>query len=92
MLIKQLEPGRKNKYNENKWEITLRAARVSAGITEIEAANKINASLEEFKHYEENAEDIPLNNAISLTGLYNIPLDLVYFGKESDYIERKHIL
>lgn len=92
MLMEWLEPSIEKGVRKNNCEVTLRAARVSAGYTVEEAAKKMNISIETLNEREKDAGDIPLDNAIALTELYRIPFDLVYFGKESDYIERKHII
>ena len=65
-------------------QISLRAARITSGYTVEEAARHIKVSPETLCAFEQDAGDMPLSMAIEILNLYRVPVDVVYFGRESE--------
>lgn len=74
----------------NMHQISLRTARITSGYTVEEAAKWINISPETLSEYERDAGEIPLSTAIEILSLYRVPVDIVYFGNESELIRSKN--
>lgn len=64
-------------------KITLEAARVNAGYTQKEAAERVNCSVRTIIAWENGQNDIPVSKAEQLCKLYKRPLDSVIFAKYS---------
>jgi DNA-binding XRE family transcriptional regulator len=71
--------------------ISLRSARVSSGYTVEEAAKCINISPKKLCGYERDAAEMPLSTAIKILELYRLPIDIIYFGNESEFIKNRKI-
>ena len=66
--------------------ITLAGARVSAGFTQKEAAEKVNVSNVTILNWD-NGKTIPTTDkAQELADLYQIPLQFIIFGKKSTVV------
>ena len=65
--------------------ISLRSARVNAGLTIKEAANIIGIHHETLSKYEKDSSDIPMSLLNKLSDLYQIPTDYI-LGKMYDLI------
>ena len=61
--------------------ISLRSARVNAGLTIKEAANIIGIHHETLSKYEKDSSDIPMSLLNKLSDLYQIPTDYIFLGK-----------
>ncbi len=67
--------------------ITLRAARVNKGYTLRDVANLVNKSIDTISRYEKDSTDIPRDLMFNLLRIYNVDIDNIFFGVESDFIE-----
>lgn len=56
-------------------KISLAAARVNAGMTQAEAAEKIGVSPSSLKFWETGRRDISGKNLVKLSEVYNIPIE-----------------
>jgi len=67
--------------------ISIRAARVNSGYSVDDVSKRLNISKTILRRFEKNSGDMPITLAVYLHVLYKIPLDSIYFGKESDLFE-----
>ena len=63
--------------------ITLKAARVSAGLTMDDVCRALNVSKTTVLNWEKGYTLPPVDKAISLSELYKIPLENIIFSKNS---------
>ena len=63
-----------------KLEISLKAARVNAGLSAEEVATKMNVRADEVEAWERDSADVTVMQARRLSELYRIPLDNIFFG------------
>lgn len=66
--------------------ISLRSARVNAGLTMKEAAKIVGIHHETLSKYENNSADIPMSLLNKLSNLYQIPTDYIFLGNRYDLI------
>lgn len=66
-------------------KITLRAARVNSGLKLIEAADKFGINKDTLSKYEKDSTNVPRTFLIKIEGIYKIPIDYIFFGKQSDF-------
>ena len=59
-------------------KITLKAARVNAGLTQKEAAKKIGISYQTLSDYEKDESKIKLSMIIKMCSVYNMPIDCIF--------------
>lgn len=65
--------------------ITLAGARVSAGFTQQEAADRMKVSKQTLISWERGR--VPrMDKAVELANMYQIPIDLIIFGKKSTVV------
>lgn len=70
------------------FQVTLKTARESCGITIKQAANHCSLSDIEYEQIEQNTELATVGMLKKLKSLYNdIPLDLIHIGYEADCTE-----
>ncbi len=69
-------------------QITLRAARVNRGLSQVEVAKIIGKNKDTINRYEKNSSKIPRDTIVKLLDLYGFSHDDIFFGKESDFIEK----
>lgn len=65
--------------------VTWRAARTNRGLTLREVAEKADKSVDTIIRYEKDSTEIPRDLMLFLINLYQVPGDMVYFGRESDF-------
>lgn len=65
--------------------ITLRAARVNAGLKLVEAAEKFGINKDTLSKYERDSTNVPRTFLIKIEQIYKVPLDYIFFGKESEF-------
>lgn len=70
-------------------KITLRAARVNAGLTQTEAAKKFGINRDTLHKYEKDSSNVPRKFIVKVESVYNIPLDNIFFGKESEFFRNR---
>ena len=68
------------------FQITLRAARVNRGMTLKKASELASKSVDTLMKYERDSTDIPRDLMMRLLALYDLSADVVFFGRESDFI------
>ena len=66
-------------------KITLRAARVNRGLTQTEAASKFGIRRDTLHNYETDSSNVPRKFVVKVEEVYGIPVDYIFFGKESDF-------
>lgn len=66
-------------------KITLRAARVNAGLTLKEAAELFDIHHETLSKYEKDSTDITRSLIMKIEEIYKVPLENIFFGKQSDF-------
>lgn len=67
------------------FQITLRAARVNAGMYLKDAAKLFNIHHETLSNYENDSTNVPRTFFIKLEEVYGIPTERIYFGKQKEY-------
>lgn len=69
--------------------ISLRSARINSGLTQsevvniLEKENGIRLTRQKLADFEVDSTEVPINLAKSLSKIYAIPEDNIFFGKES---------
>jgi transcriptional regulator with XRE-family HTH domain len=66
-------------------KITLRAARVNRGLTQTEAASEFGIHRDTLYRYEADSSNVPRKFVMKVEEVYGIPVDYIFFGKESDF-------
>jgi DNA-binding XRE family transcriptional regulator len=69
-------------------KITLEAARVRAGYSLDEAAEKLGITRQTLRSYEADCSKAKAGVLMSAVELYRYPLDLIYFGDADDFAEK----
>ena len=64
-------------------KITLAAARKNAGLTQTQAANAINVSVNSLCSWETGKSNIPKAAAMALAGVYNFPVENIILPEYS---------
>ncbi|MDG6126413.1 helix-turn-helix transcriptional regulator [Lactococcus formosensis] len=62
-------------------QITLKAARINAGLTAKEVGNKVHKHYQTILAYEKDSTDISMALAQELANIYSYPLDYIFLGK-----------
>ena len=63
-------------------KITLAAARVNAGLSQDEAAKRLNISKETLSNYERGKSVPNWETAQKMESVYQFPIDYIFFGEE----------
>lgn len=63
-------------------KITLKAARVNAGLSQKEAAEMLNISKETLSNYEKGAYSPSWDMVHKIGEVYKFPVDFIFFGKD----------
>lgn len=63
-------------------QITLKAARVNAGLTIMQACKKLGISHSTLVKWEKHPGDITVNQQSKIQEVYNFPIDYIFFGEE----------
>lgn len=66
-------------------EITLSAARVNAGLTLIEAADRFGINKNTLAAYEKDSSDVPRSFVMKIPAVYKIPIKYIFFGNRSEF-------
>lgn len=72
-------------------KITLRAARVNAGLRLVEAAQKFGINKDTLSKYEKDSTNIPRSIFINIENIYGIPVDNIFFGIESEFFRKSRV-
>lgn len=62
--------------------ITLKAARVNAGLTQKKAAKLLEISQNKLIHWERDPQIVNLREQRKISRAYDIPIDNIFFGKK----------
>lgn len=68
----------------SKFQISLAAARVNAGLTQSDVAQEMHISKQTVVNWEKGATEPSVNQARNLSVLYGIPLDHIYLPCKSN--------
>lgn len=68
--------------------ITLRAARINRGLTLKQVAKKTGKCSETIGKYEMDSTKMPRDVVEQLVILYDVPKEIIFFGKESVFTEQ----
>jgi len=69
-----------------KVQITLDAARHNAGYSQKEAAARLGIHYQTLASWERDSSNLGLATIERLSQLYQIPKDVLFFGKKNDFI------
>lgn len=67
-------------------KLSLKAIRINAGLTAQEAADLANVHVQTLSKYEKDSSKIPINLLLTLSEMYQIPMDYIFLGKEYELI------
>lgn len=70
-----------------KFQIPLKAARISCGYSVKEIAKKIGVSESTIRRWESDSSNVTLEIVLKLKELYSVPLEFIYFGSIADCAE-----
>ncbi|MDI6789926.1 MAG: helix-turn-helix transcriptional regulator [Thermodesulfobacteriota bacterium] len=70
--------------------ITLRAARVNNGLTLKDVAKATGKAADTINKYERDSSSIPRDLLCRLLQLYGVDGDVIFYGRESDFIGKKN--
>ena len=68
------------------FQLSLRSARVNAGMTTKEVAERVGVHHQTISKYEKDSSDISVSFLNELSELYQVPVDYIFLGKEYDLI------
>ncbi|MCT0027159.1 helix-turn-helix transcriptional regulator [Lactococcus lactis] len=66
-------------------KITLKAARVNAGLTAKEVGEIVGKNYQTILSYEKDSTEIPMGLARKLAEIYDYPIDFIFLGKTTEY-------
>lgn len=66
-------------------KLTLRAARVNAGLTLVEASKLFGINKDTLSKYERDSTNIPRSIFIKIEEIYGVPIENIFFGTESEF-------
>lgn len=69
---------------EKPLQITLRAARVNAGLTQKDVAKKLRLNKQTLVNWENGLSEPKLSQARKLCGLYGLSIDNIFLPKQSN--------
>jgi len=67
-------------------QISLKAARINAGLTVVAASEMASVHPQTLSKYEKDSSDISVSLLNKLSSIYQIPEDNIFLGKEYDLI------
>ncbi|PGT89193.1 helix-turn-helix domain-containing protein [Bacillus sp. AFS040349] len=70
-------------------KITLRAARVNAGLRLVEASKLFGINKDTLSKYEHDSTNVPRSIFIKIEEIYAIPVENIFFGPESEFFRKK---
>jgi transcriptional regulator with XRE-family HTH domain len=69
-------------------KITLRAARVNAGLKLIEAAEMFGINKDTLSKYEKDSTNVPRSFFVKIEEYYKIPVENIFFGPQSEFFRK----
>lgn len=67
--------------------ITLEAARVNAGLTQVDAANKLGVHPQTLARWERDSSKVPYAKICKIEETYHIPKGLIFLASSSSLLE-----
>lgn len=67
-------------------QISLKAARINAGLTVVEASEMASVHPQTLSKYEKDSSDISVSLLNKLSVIYQVPEDYIFLGKQYDLI------
>ena len=68
------------------FQLSLKSARVNAGMTAKEVAERVGVHHQTIGKYEKDSSDISVSLLNELSELYQIPVDYIFLGKEYELL------
>jgi DNA-binding XRE family transcriptional regulator len=62
-------------------QITLKAARINAGLTAKEVGKIVNKHYQTILNYEKDSDNIPTSLLVELSHIYQYPVEFIFLGK-----------
>lgn len=72
----------------NTIKITLRAARVNAGLRLVDASKIFNINKDKLSKYEKDSTDVPRTFLLQIEEVYRVPTENIFFGRESEFFRK----
>lgn len=69
---------------EDRFQITLKSARVNAEMTQKEAAKNLGVTVQTIVNWEKGLQEPKLSQARMIATLYNVPLDYIFLPMKSN--------
>ncbi|MEC1637399.1 helix-turn-helix transcriptional regulator [Schinkia azotoformans] len=69
-------------------KITLKAARVNAGLKLVDAANKFGVNKDTLSKYEKDSSNVPRSFFAKIEEVYGWPVENIFFGPQSDFFRK----
>lgn len=69
-------------------KLTLRAARVNAGLKLIDAARLFGINKDTLSKYEKDSTNVPRTFFVKIETIYNIPIENIFFGIQSEFFRK----
>lgn len=69
-------------------KITLRAARVNAGYTLVDAAKQFEINKDTLSKYEIDSTNVPRSFFVKVESVYKIPIENIFFGPQSEFFRK----
>ncbi|WP_354314245.1 helix-turn-helix domain-containing protein [Sporosarcina psychrophila] len=69
--------------------MTLRAARVNAGMTLVASSKQLCVNKDTLSKYERDSSNIPRSLLVKIENLYNVNTNDIFFGNESEFFRIK---
>lgn len=70
-------------------KMTLRAARVNAGMTLVASSKQLSVNKDTLSKYERDSSNIPRSLLVKIENLYNVNANDIFFGNESEFFRIK---
>lgn len=71
---------------EKPLQITLRAARENAGLTQVEASKKFGTTVYQLSSWEKDSGEAKAWFIMKIEDVYGVPSSHIFFGKENEFI------
>lgn len=63
--------------------------RVRAGLSQMDAANKLGISGATLRKWENDSSILPYKDMLRISNLYDVPLDYIFFGPNNAFSEKQ---
>ncbi|WP_207634806.1 helix-turn-helix domain-containing protein [Cytobacillus praedii] len=69
-------------------KITLRAARVNAGLNLVDASELFGINKDTLAKYEKDSSNVPRSFFSRIEEVYGFPVEYIFFGPQSDFFRK----